>query len=84
MKIKSKNIQIVNLFHDEYYFGGIHLFHNSSYQNLINIESNNDLYLKKNDYFMKKGKYVDITENIDFFDEKYNIILYSNASTTSE
>jgi hypothetical protein len=84
LKIKSKNIQIVNLFHDEYYFGGIHLFHNSSYQNLINIESNNDLYLKKNDYFMKKGKYVDITENIDFFDEKYNIILYSNASTTSE
>jgi hypothetical protein len=82
IKIKSKNINIVNLFHDEYYFGGIHLFHTSSYLKWENIESNNNMYFKKLDYYMKKGIYVDITENIESFDEKYNIILYNNADTT--
>ena len=84
LKIKSQNIQIINLFHDEYYFGGIHLFHNSCYKNLINIESNGDLYLKKNDYFIKTEKYIDITENINLFDEKYNIILNNNANINRE
>ena len=84
LKIKSQNIQIINLFHDEYNFGGIHLFHNSCYQNLINIESNSDLFLKKNDYFIKTEKYIDITENIDLFDEKYNIILNNNANINLE
>ena len=72
MKIKSKNIKIINLFYDENLFGGIHLFHNSS--NRENIESNNNLYLKKNDVMLKSGEYIDITENIDLFNEKYNII----------
>jgi len=84
LKIRSQNIQIINLFHDEYYFGGIHLFHNSCYQNLIHIESNSDLYFRKNDYFLKTGKYLDITENIDLFDEKYNIILNNNANINCE
>ena len=75
IKIKSKNINIVNLFHDEYYFGGIHLYHISSYLKWENIESNNSMYFKKNDYFIKTGNYIDITENIESFDEKYNIIL---------
>ena len=84
IKIKSKNINIVNLFHDESNFGGIHLYHTSSYLKWENIESNNDMYFKKNDYFIKKGKYIDITENIESFDEKYNIILYSNANINGE
>jgi hypothetical protein len=33
------------------------------------------MYFKKNDYFIKTGKYIDITENIESFYEKYNIIL---------
>jgi hypothetical protein len=73
LKIKSENIKIINLFHDEYLFGGIHLFH--TFCNRENIESNNDLYLKKNNIMLKLGKYIDITENLYFFDEKYNIIL---------
>jgi len=81
LKIISKNIKIINLFHDEYYFGGIHLFHSSSYLKWVNIESNNELYFKKNELFSKSGLYIDITENIDLFDEKYNIILNSNANT---
>ena len=72
LKIKSKNIKIINLFYDENLFGGIHLFHKSS--NRENIESNNNLYLKKNDVMLKSGEYIDITENIDLFNEKYNII----------
>ena len=74
LKIISNNIQIKNLFHDEYFFGGIHLWHNKSIFGK-KIKSNGDLYFKKNDYFIKKGKYIDITENIESFDEKYNIIL---------
>jgi hypothetical protein len=72
LKIKSKNINIINLFYDEYHFGGIHLFHKLF--NRENIESNNNLYLKKNDFMLKSGEYIDITENIDLFNEKYNII----------
>ncbi len=81
LKIISKNIKIINLFHDEYYFGGIHLFHSSSYLKWVNIENNNDIYFKKNEVFLKSGEYIDITENIELFFEKYNIILNNNANT---
>ena len=84
IKINSKYINILPLFHDESNFGGIHLYHTSSYLKWENIESNNDMYFKKNDYFIKKGKYIDITKNIESFDEKYNIILYSNANINGE
>ena len=40
---------------------------------------NDEIYLKKKNFMIKTGKYIDITDNIDLFDEKYNIILYSNA-----
>jgi hypothetical protein len=75
LKIISKNIKIINLFHNEYFFGGIHLFHKLC--NRENKESNKNLYLKKKNTILKLGKYIDITENIDSFDEKYNIVLES-------
>ena len=80
LKIISKNIKIINLFHDEYLFGGIHLFHSSSYLKWVNIESNNNIYFKKNKLFSQLGEYIDITENIELFDKKYNIILNNNAN----
>ena len=73
LKIIAKQINVVNLFHDEYYFGGIHLWHRSL--SIKKKEFNNVMYFKKNDYFIKTGQYIDITENIELFDEKYNIIL---------
>ena len=73
LKIISKNIIIKNLFYDKYYLGGIHLFHKLF--NRGNIESNKKFIFKKNDVMLKSGEYIDITENIDLFNEKYNIIL---------
>ena len=74
LKIIANKINVVNLFHDEFHFGGIHLWHRSL--SMKKKEFNNVMYFKKNDYFIKTGKYIDITENIELFDEKYNIILY--------
>jgi hypothetical protein len=74
LKIESKNINIVNLFHDEYYFGGIHLYHISSFPKWKKIQSNKELYLKKKDIILKLGEYIDVTENYDCFNEKYSII----------
>jgi hypothetical protein len=59
LKIKSNKINIINLFHDEYNFGGIHLWHSNSGNNLKNIESNQYIYkLKKKEYDLS-GKYSD-------------------------
>ena len=73
LKIIAKQINVVNLFYDEYNFGGIHLWHRSL--SMKKKEFNNVMYFKKNDYFIKTGNYIDITENIELFEEKYNIIL---------
>ena len=59
------------------------LYHISSYLKWENIESNSEIYDKKNDYYKKTDKYIDITKNSESFDEKYNIILY-NAIITSK
>ena len=39
LKIKSKNIKIINIFHDEYNLGGIHLYHTSSYLHLCTFKT---------------------------------------------
>jgi hypothetical protein len=59
LKIKSKNINLVNLFNDIYNFGGIHLWHNFSYKS-GNIESNLEIFEKKKNYYSKIGEYIDI------------------------
>ncbi len=71
MKIISKNIQIINLFHDEYYFGGIHLFHTSSYLKWKDIESNSNIYSKKKEIFLKTGEYIDIIDINDLKKSEY-------------
>ena len=83
LKIIANKIKIKNLFHDEYFFGGIHLWHKSSIKHFVRkIESNYDIFKKKKDVMLRKGEYIDITENFDLFDEKYNIILNNNANIT--
>ena len=48
LKIIANKIKIKNLFHDEYFFGGIHLWHKSSIKHIVRkIESNNDIFKKK-------------------------------------
>jgi hypothetical protein len=83
LKIIANKIKIKNLFHDEYFFGGIHLWHKSSIKHIVRkIESNIDIFKKKKDVMLRKGEYIDITEDFDLFDEKYNIILNNNANIT--
>ena len=81
LKIKSKNINIINLFNDIYNIGGIHLHHTSSYLKWINIESNKDIF----DYKLK-NKYIDFIDIIiNINNIKYNInnINYFITKTTN-
>ena len=57
LKIIANKINVINLFHDEYNFGGIHLWHNSS---IKKTESNENIFNKKKEYYEKIGKYIDI------------------------
>jgi hypothetical protein len=59
LKIKSKNINIINLFHDEYNLGGIHLFHTSSYLKWNGVESNNEIFNKKLEYYNNYNEYIE-------------------------
>ena len=67
LKIISNNINIINLFHDQNKFGGIHLWHSSNIKKMRGkIESNQNIFDKKKEYYSKIGKYIDIIEqNID-------------------
>ena len=80
LKIKSKNINIVNLFHNLYNFGGIHLFHNSSYFKWKSVESNSDIYHKKLEEYNFKKIYIDFIEkiNLNFIN---NRIFYITSRT---
>ena len=59
LKIKSKNINIVNLFHDEYFFGGIHLYHTSSYLKWVNVISNSEIFNKKLNHYNNSNEYIE-------------------------
>ena len=63
LKIKSKNINLVNLFNDIYNFGGIHLWHNFSYKSGY-IESNVEIFEKKNKYYILNNIYLDILDSV--------------------
>lgn len=61
LKIIANNIKINNLFHDKYYFGGIHLWHSSSLRKIIRkIESNENIFIEKKEYYLKNKDYIDL------------------------
>jgi hypothetical protein len=63
LKIIANQINLVNLFHDEYHFGGIHLWHGSNIKKIRKkIESNQNIFNKKNEYYKKTSNYIDIIE----------------------
>ena len=70
LKIIANNINIINLFQDEYHFGGIHLWHSSSIKKIRKkIESNENIFNKKKGYYEKTGQYIDIIkQKIDIID----------------
>ena len=59
LKIKSKNINIINLFYDEYNLGGIHLYHSSSYLKWKGVESNNEIFNKKLEHYNIYNEYIE-------------------------
>jgi len=59
LKIKSKNINIINLFHNEYNLGGIHLFHTSSYLKWNGVESNYEIFNKKLEHYNNYNEYIE-------------------------
>jgi hypothetical protein len=76
LKIISNNINVINLFHDEYNFGGIHLWHISILKKIRKkIESNKNLFLKKKEYYEEKREYIDIIL------QKLDINIPINANT---
>ena len=62
LKIIANQINVVNLFHDEFHFGGIHLWHIRL--SMKKIESNKNIFIRKKEIYKEFGKY------IDFFTEK--------------
>ena len=74
LKVISNKIQIKNLFHNEYNFGGIHLWHNSSIKKIRKkSESNKNIFNKKKEYYEKTGQYIDIIDpKIDVIDWNIN------------
>lgn len=60
LKIKSKKINIVNVFHDKYNIGGIHLFHTSSYLKWKGVENNSEIYKKKLEHYNDFKQYLEI------------------------
>jgi hypothetical protein len=76
LRIFSKHIKINNISNDIFNIGGIHLYHVNAHQSwLVNCESNNILYKKKEEYYNKSGYYIDVTNNLENFDEEYKKLL---------
>ena len=84
LKIKSKNIKIVNLFHDLYNLGGIHLYHTSSYIKWKNIESNLEIYNKKLEIYNDYKIYIDFIEKINLNNIFYKVYYIINNTNLLE
>ena len=80
LKIKSKNINIINIFHDLYNLGGIHLYHTSSYLKWKNIESNAEIFYKKLEKYNLNKIYIDFIEKINLNFLVYKIFYITNKT----
>ena len=76
LRIISKKINVLNIFHNIHNIGGIHLFHGYSSAEWDNgKESNQPLLINKQKIFNFTGVYIDITEEPNTFEEKYKKLL---------
>ena len=62
LKIIANQINVVNLFHNKYNFGGIHLWH--SRLSRKKRESNKNIFIKKKEHYKEFSAYIDIFLNI--------------------
>ena len=76
LRIISRGIHIVNIFNEEHFLGGMHLYHVNAFLAWdTNIEMNYQLFLNKQQIFRQTGHYVDVTANPEKFDEEYKKLL---------
>jgi hypothetical protein len=80
LKIKSKNINVINIFHDLCNLGGIHLYHTSSYLKWKNIESNAEIFYKKLEKYNLNNIYIDFIEKINLNFLVYKIFYITNKT----
>ena len=72
LKIISKKINIINVFHTDYNLGGIHLFHTNAFIAWDKgREWNEPLFIKKQQIYNNKDEYIDVTQSFDTFNVKY-------------
>ena len=66
LKIMSRSIPIVNLFHTEYGIGGIHQFHGMSCEpnGWDHAESNESIFRWKQHHYKNTGKYIDLIDGV--------------------
>jgi len=78
LKIIANKIKIINLFYDEFNFGGIHLWHSSNIKKIRKkIENNQNIFNKKKQNYEETGEYIEMINNIpeNRKNEKLNIEL---------
>lgn len=76
LKIKVNRIPIINVFHNHHNIGGIHLFHGISINSWdTGVEMNIQLFHKKVHIYNSTGVYIDVTDNMEDFELKYNRLL---------
>jgi hypothetical protein len=81
LKIRSKHVTILNIYHETYHIGGIHLFHAIAGHTWDkNIELNDKLVHIKQKIFKVENTYIDVTENVNDFEYKYNVLLVRLAN----
>lgn len=72
LKIRSKNINFINVFNNIFNVGGIHLFHGWAGEQWDHGRpQNEDLFNSKNRVFQESGKYIDVTFDCNKFDENF-------------
>ena len=65
LKIIENKIKIINLFYDEFNFGGIHLWHSSNIKKIRKkIETNQNIFSKKRQNYEETGEYTEMINNI--------------------
>jgi hypothetical protein len=70
LKIISNKIEIKNLFYNEYNFGGIHLWHNSSRKK--KVESNISIFNIKKKFYKNNNQYIDVITEKDIINIEIN------------
>ncbi len=79
LKIIAANIDIVNLHWDEHNVMGIHQFHEPSPKTWGHQkELGNTIFIKKELYYELENEYIDLTVDMDSFDEKLGLLMNSN------